>query len=73
MFIVVTYLNFVKSSFYRDSQYICEIVFSEEEAREIKAKNSLSRAYRLYENNLQEILREYNTEMQKVLINHVNL
>ena len=71
MFIVVTYLNFVKSKHYCDSQYICEIVFSEEEAREIKAKNSLSRAYRLYEDNLQEILREYNAEMQKELANHL--
>jgi len=70
MFIVVTYRKFVKSTYFRDCEYVCEIVFSLESAREIKSENSLSKAYRLYNDNIEEILRQYNNEMQKELANH---
>ena len=73
MFIVVTYLDYVRSSYFRDSKYICEIVFDHQSAKDIAEKNTLSRAYRLYDDNIQDILKQYNTEMQKVLINHVNV
>ena len=73
MFIVVTYRNFTKSMYYRDCEYACEIVFSIESAREIKSQNSLSRAYRLYDDNIQDILKQYNKDMQEVLKDHVTI
>lgn len=73
MFIVVTYLDFVKSLYFRDSKYICEIVFDYQSAKDIESKNSLSRAYRLYNDNIQDILKQYNKDMQEVLKDHVTL